>query len=160
MRIIALFVGLSLLAGACGSEENVRNGGDEPISTELIQNPNTAQEGGLAVDLPVMSFEKEEHDFGTIKQGDVVEYSFRFKNTGTANLLIQDATASCGCTVPTFPREPIKVGESGVIPVKFDSKGKKDNQNKTVTITANTDPNKTYLRIKCFIEADEKAMTN
>jgi hypothetical protein len=85
-----------------------------------------------------MTFAKSEHDFGKINEGDKVTYNFAFKNTGQADLLITGAKGSCGCTVPEFPKEPVKPGESGKIKVSFNSTGKPGQQHKTVTITANT----------------------
>ncbi len=101
--------------------------------------------------LPTFAFAEVEHDFGAITEGDVVEHTFTFTNNGEAPLIIQNAVGSCGCTVPTYTKEPIPVGESGEIVVKFDSKGKPNLQNKTVTITANTWPKKTMLRIKAMV---------
>ena len=103
--------------------------------------------------LPTFSFNKEEHDFGKIKEGEVVEYEFQFTNTGDAPLIIASAQGSCGCTVPEWPKEPIGIGEDGTIRVKFDSKKKKGLQNKTVTLTANTFPKQTKIRIKANVEA-------
>lgn len=87
---------------------------------------------------PAMTFSKTDHDFGKINEGDKVTYYFDFKNTGEADLLIKNATGSCGCTVPEFPKEPVKPGESGKIKVSFNSAGKPGQQKKSVTITANT----------------------
>lgn len=101
--------------------------------------------------ITVMTFDKVEHDFGVIKQGDIVEYSFKFKNTGDNDLLITDAKGSCGCTVPDYPREAIKPGESGKIRVSFDSKKKSGQQLKSITISANTQKMKEILRIKSTI---------
>ncbi len=86
---------------------------------------------------PEMTFETTEFEFGEINQGDKVEHTFSFKNTGTAPLLITNARASCGCTVPEWPKEPIAPGKSGKIDVVFNSRGKSGNQNKAVTITTN-----------------------
>ena len=97
-------------------------------------------------------FDQMEHDFGTIKEGDVVTHVFKFKNTGEAPLIIQKAQGSCGCTVPEYSKEPIAVGEEGTIKVQFNSKGKPGTQNKTVTITANTKPATTRLKIKSVVE--------
>lgn len=105
--------------------------------------------------LPAFTFAEEEHDFGAIKEGDVVEKIFTFENTGDAPLIISSATASCGCTVPVWPKEPIAVGESGEIKVRFDSKNKPGVQNKTVTITANTYPKINRLRIKANVTKDQ-----
>jgi uncharacterized protein DUF1573 len=77
---------------------------------------------------PVMTFEKTEHDFGSIKSGDKVQYIFKFKNTGEADLLISKASGSCGCTVPEFPKDPVKPGQSAEMKVSFNSAGKHGQQ--------------------------------
>jgi hypothetical protein len=87
-----------------------------------------------------MKFENESHDFGKITQGDVVHYDFKFTNTGKSPLIITNATATCGCTTPEYPRDPIKPGSTGVIKVTFNSAGKKGLQDKQITVTANTNP--------------------
>lgn len=92
-------------------------------------------------------FAENEFDFGTLEEGEKVEHVFKFENTSDNPLTISNARGSCGCTVPEWPREPIAPGESGEIKVKFDSKGKKGKQSKTVTITANTIPGNTILTI-------------
>ena len=103
-------------------------------------NGGTASTTGNASDAPVMKFEKESHDFGKIKPGDLVTYDFKFTNQGKSPLIITDGYASCGCTKPTWPKIPIQPGQSGVIHVTFDSKGKMGLQDKLITITANTNP--------------------
>ena len=99
-------------------------------------------------DAPKFQFAEETHDFGTIKEGDVVEHTFKFKNTGKSPLVIQSARATCGCTIPSKPDGPVAPGEASEIVVKFDSHNKTGVQNKTVTITANTEPATTQLYIK------------
>ena len=101
---------------------------------------------------PVISFDKKIWDFGTIIDGEVVEHTFRFTNTGTNDLIISNASASCGCTIPEWPKEPIAPGEKGEIKVEFNSNGKKDMVTKDITILANTNPVKTILQIKVFVE--------
>ena len=105
--------------------------------------------------LPAFQFGEELHDFGTIKDGDVVEHTFQFINTGEAPLIISDAKATCGCTVPEWPKEPIPVGAAGEIKVRFNSKNKPGIQNKTVTLTANTWPATTRVRIKANVVKEE-----
>lgn len=100
-----------------------------------------------------MAFEKTIHDFGTLKEGASVSYTFTFKNTGNKPLLISNAKGSCGCTVPSWPREAVAPGESGEIKVTFNSRGKKGKQHKSVTLTANTDPANTRLYIKADVGA-------
>ena len=106
--------------------------------------------------LPAFIFEKETHDFGTVKDGDVVETVFTFTNNGEAPLIISDVKGSCGCTVPEWPKEPIPVGGTGDLKVKYNSKGKSGIQNKSVTITANTWPKTKRLSIKANVIKEGK----
>jgi hypothetical protein len=102
-----------------------------------------------------MNFDKVSHDFGTIEEGETVQTAFNFTNTGKADLLIVDARGSCGCTVPKYPKNiPIKPGETGQILVSFDSSNKPNMQQKTVTISANTQSGRETLRIKAMVNAD------
>lgn len=106
--------------------------------------------------LPAFTWGETEWDFGTINEGDVVEHKYTFTNNGEAPLIIESAKPSCGCTVPTYSKEPIPVGGTGEIVVKFDSKGKPNIQTKTVTVTANTWPKVTTLRFKTFVTPASK----
>jgi hypothetical protein len=87
----------------------------------------------------VISWEKSTHDFGDIFQGDKVEHTFRFTNTGNQNLVITNVEVTCGCTTPKgWPRDPIAPGGSGELTVAFNSAGKIGRQNKVITITSNS----------------------
>lgn len=101
--------------------------------------------------LPAFTFAATDHDFGTIKEGEKVEYTYKFTNTGEAPLIIQNAQPSCGCTVPEWSKEPIPVGGTGFVKAEFDSNGKPNIQNKTITVTANTWPKVTTLRFKAMV---------
>lgn len=87
-----------------------------------------------------ISFEKEVHDFGNLIQGADASTEFIFTNTGTEPLIISNARGSCGCTVPSWPKNPIKPGEKASIKVKYDS-NRVGPINKTVTITSNAATN-------------------
>jgi len=137
---------------ACGGEQPAQQE-EAKLDTELVTAPATAS--GDVEDAPVMTFEKDVHDFGKIIQGEKVSYKFKFTNTGSSDLLITDAKGSCGCTVPEYPKSPVKPGASGVIDVVFDSTGKTGQQNKKVTITANTVPGTVTLAINGMIEVPE-----
>ncbi len=80
------------------------------------------------------------YDFGKVAEGENVEFSYRFKNTGAAPLIVSNVSASCGCTVPEKPEAPIKPGETGFIKVKFNSQGRPGAAHKTVTVTSNATP--------------------
>lgn len=100
-----------------------------------------------------MKFKKTEHNFGRMKEGEQREHNFEFTNTGKQDLVIEDCKGSCGCTVPEWPKDPIKPGQSAAIKVKFDSTKKEKDQEKSVTITANTEPEiTTVIKIKAYVE--------
>jgi archaellum component FlaG (FlaF/FlaG flagellin family) len=80
------------------------------------------------------------YDFGKVAEGQNVEYSYRFKNTGTQPLIVTNVSASCGCTVPEKPEAPIKPGETGFIKVKFNSEGRPGATHKAVTVLSNASP--------------------
>lgn len=109
-----------------------------------------AQRDEAGKQIPVMEFEKAEHDFGTIEQGTAQETVFKFTNTGNAPLIITNATSSCGCTVPNPPKEPIAPGETGELVVKFNGSGQ-NQVSKAITVTANTEKGTEMLRIKAFV---------
>lgn len=108
-------------------------------------------EKALMGKFPKVELDKMEHDFGTINEGAVVETEFIVKNTGEADLIIADAKGSCGCTVPQPPKEPIAPGQSAPIKVSFDSNGKPGMQNKTVTLTTNTENGSEVFNIKANV---------
>lgn len=95
---------------------------------------------------PAFSFPEVTYNFGKIKQGDVVEHTFKFKNTGTAPLIISNIGVSCGCTTPDWSKDPIAPGKTGTITAKFNSTGKMGQQSKELTIESNAvAPGKLYL---------------
>lgn len=120
---------------------------DGITNSSLINNPVSADEVIAPEDAAQITFEEEVFDFGEITEGEKVEHIFKFTNTGKNPLVISKATGSCGCTVPEWPREPIAPGQDGEIKVSFNSKGKQGEQDKRVTIQANTIPNKTVIRV-------------
>lgn len=111
------------------------------------QNKHTKTETPITT----IQFNETEHDFGAIKQGKNVSYSFAFQNTGTEPLIIKSAKGSCGCTIPKYSKKPIAPGEWSEMVVKFKSANKDSEQIKTVTVNANTDPNPTRLTIKAYV---------
>lgn len=96
----------------------------------------------------LIAFDDTVYDFGTVNEGDVVETSFKVTNSGKTDLVITNAQPSCGCTVPVWPKAPIKPGESGEIKVKFNTSGKPNRQNKTITLTTNTESGREVLTLK------------
>jgi hypothetical protein len=132
MKIKSLIIATLLLVSniAFSQKQKIENLGND--------DPNQA----------AFSFEKEEHNFGNITQGESVTYEFKFTNTGNEPLIISKAEGSCGCTVPVFPKEPILKNQTGIIKVTFNSTGKFGIQDKTVTLTSNAKQNPMVLHIK------------
>ena len=95
-----------------------------------------------------IKFETLVHDFGSVNEGPQAIYEFKFTNTGNAPLIISNATASCGCTVPEWTKEPIAPGKTGVIKVVYNTSGRPGVFSKTVTITSNGKTSSVYLTIK------------
>ncbi|MGB1076044.1 MAG: DUF1573 domain-containing protein [Flavobacteriales bacterium] len=139
------------------SEVTARPAGksEKSVNAEIGQqnnlDPARQQASEPAGPITTMEFAEYDHDFGTLDEGDVVTHVFTFTNTGDEPLLLGNCKGSCGCTVPQCPKEPIAPGETGEIEVKFNSKSKKNNQTKRVTIDANTDPAQTILTIRAFV---------
>jgi len=126
--------------------------GDETVSPDIIENPATAT-GEKQGDLPAFDFETTNHHFGEVKAGEVLNFSFRFKNSGKADLFIVSAKASCGCTVPEYSKEVVKPGDDGKVDVSFDTRGQAGMVSKTITLIANTVPNTKVLTISAEVTA-------
>lgn len=107
---------------------------------------------------PVIAFEEDQYDFGTIDNGTHVEHVFKFKNTGDAPLTIVNAKSSCGCTVPEYTKEAIAPGKEGELLVKFDGSGQ-NQVNKTITLTTNTEKGMETLTIKAFVNPKNPSAT-
>lgn len=102
-----------------------------------------------------ISFETNSYDFGKINEGDKATHEFKFTNNGISPLIISNATATCGCTVPEYPKEPIAPGKTGVIKVVFNSAGKTGMQHKIVTLTTNANPSTTELYLTGEVKGAE-----
>ncbi|NEW77826.1 MAG: DUF1573 domain-containing protein [Gelidibacter sp.] len=112
-------------------------------------NLETAKERDAKISLgtAIIEFDTRDYDFGTVNEGEVVEGVFKITNKGKTDLIITDASASCGCTVPEWPKDPIKPGDSGELKFSFDSKGRTGKQSKSITLQTNTAEVTEMLRI-------------
>lgn len=108
--------------------------GSEPA--EIVPQPDKEKQA-KAMAKTTIQFDTTRHDFGTITEGTIAKHSYHFKNTGSNPLLIYNAIASCGCTVPSYPEEPIPPGGEGNIEVQFNSHNRKGHQEKNVLIYSN-----------------------
>lgn len=120
-KVFALFIGLIFVFGAYAQETEKEEGKQKQEK----------------IDGPAITFEKGSHDFGDIHQGDKVQHTFTFENTGTEPLIITNVQVTCGCTAPKWPRDPIAPGQESEITIQFNSSGKIGRQNKIITIVSN-----------------------
>ena len=145
MKIIPFLLLASFIVFTGCESENLGDG--EEMSTDLVTNPITAADGGSEDLNVIMAFENNKYEFGKIIQGEKVSHSFLFTNDGDAPLIISSVSASCGCTVPSWPKDPIPPGQQGQINVVFNSEGKSGVQAKDITVISNAIPNTSVLRI-------------
>lgn len=139
--------------------DKIRESAASVISSNQNGNiPGTNTNATPASDAPItaIQYESERYDFGTTDEGEIVKHSYKFKNTGTEDLIISNCKGSCGCTVPIWPKEPIPPGGTGEINIEFNSKGKPGRQTKRVTVTANTNPTETFLEITGDVKGKEQ----
>ena len=148
-----LLLALPCIYTACKSEHatsgEVKDKDFSPTGNvaDLVYNPVRSDGTIDSSFLPIISWQDTLFDFGTINEGDIVTHEYTFKNTGTAPLLINQATSTCGCTIPEWPKSPIPPDSTGAIVVKFNSLNKPGHQTKVVTIFANTFPNSSKVAI-------------
>lgn len=153
-----VFVLSVVVFASCNNSEAPQENKKELLSTDLVNNPRSAEGMDTAAfnALPTMDFKDTMHDFGTMHEGEVSTYDFEFKNNGKNPLIISSATGSCGCTVPSYSREPIQPGQSSTMKVQFNSTGKIGHQEKSVTISTNSKRGTHMLYIKAEVPNEEK----
>lgn len=129
------------------------------ISTLFSQAKPAA--AGSVTDGPDIEFVAETHDFGMVPINGDATCEFKFKNTGNAPLVLSNVRASCGCTVPVWPKEPIAPGETASIKVKYTTVQRPNVINKSIVVSSNASRNTIVLRIKGEVydpaEKDSKA---
>ena len=141
-KLLSLYI--ILLCVSCGTEPSKK------IKAENLK--ATEERLDKSYDSPEIEFDFDTYDFGEVKDGEVVEVDFNFTNTGKSDLIIFDASASCGCTVPEYPQNVnIKPGQKENLKVRFDTSDKPGKQMKSVTLTTNTNTGKKIIRLSGFV---------
>jgi len=130
------------------------------LSCNRIESKDSAsmsKEDSLAAiaNAPIIEFDKDVIDFGTITEGDTVQHDFIFKNVGKSALQIKDVQVQCGCTVASKPEQPVGIGQSSKITVKFNSKGKVGINKKFITVYSNAEPAQNMLAFTAVVKAKE-----
>ncbi len=154
VRSVLIFALCALALPSCKPRTTQEN----QVSPDLITNPVTASGKKPTSELPVMEFDFDHHDFGTVIQGEKLSVVFNFTNTGGADLVISQVSSTCGCTVPSWSTKPVKPGDRGSIEVVFNSAGKTGTVHKSINILANTQPNTVQLEISAevFVPTSKK----
>ena len=143
---ISIIVAFSL-TGCRGRSDS----GTSPASGQ-VANPESTAVKQSSSSLPVLEFEETSHDFGLMVQGERLPYKFKCTNTGGADAIISDVTSTCGCTIPSWTKQPIKPGEKGEVEVILNTGGKPAGFiSKTVNVLANTEPNTIKLEVSAEI---------
>ncbi len=131
---------------------NQKSGSNNSVSPDLATNPATSGNKQTPGELPVLVFEQTKHDFGLVVQGEKISYKFICTNNGGSNAVISNVSATCGCTVADWTKNPIKPGEKGEVEVVFNSAGQSAGFNsKKVSVLANTQPNRIELEVTAEI---------
>ncbi|MEZ0483711.1 DUF1573 domain-containing protein [Fibrella aquatica] len=138
---------MGLLGQSCS---NKRDANGQPVGEQGAATGKTAK---------IEFLDKGVHDFGQLTEGDTVEYLYKFVNKGELPLVINNITASCGCTTPDWPRDPVAPGEESAVRVRFNSRGKQGEQRKTVTVYANTQPTMTDIEFKVMVNPKPESAT-
>ena len=139
-KIFTIALMAVLLAGCNGNKR-------QEADVDLIRNPRSAEGYDSKEKMPVITFDEDLHNFGRLSAGENISYSFHFRNTGDADLIISSTSATCGCTVADYPKGRIAPGEEGYVTVTFKSAGKSGQQFQEVTVVSNAQPSRVRLKI-------------
>jgi hypothetical protein len=141
--LLATFI---VFFSACGNTP-------EEVTVDMIHFPDENSDA----DMPEIKFEEEVFDFGRVAEGELVDHTYIFENTGDAPLVLTAVETTCGCTAAkTWPKEPIAPGEKGRIDIQFNSDKRIGTQNKSITVVANTRPAKTVLALRGEVVGPDK----
>jgi len=138
LSVLIILSGIGMML-SCGSNKSSENADRNSV------NDSTA--------VPEISFNTLVHDFGEITEGEKVAYVFTFTNTGTGSLVINNASASCGCTVPKYSRKPLAPGQKGTMEVVFNTSGFGGIQTKTISVQSNAKTPVVVLAVKADVRS-------
>lgn len=143
MPMAVIFATVYLLSlSSCGDRSGAAS------SVQIVANDSTA--------VPEISFNTLIHDFGVVTEGEKVAYLFTFTNSGTGSLVINSASTSCGCTVPSFSKKPLTSGQKGTMEVVFNTSGYGGIQTKTITVQSNARTPVIVLAIKADVRENNQ----
>lgn len=150
LLIVAVIALSTITVVSCKDANAASKVNNEKLEKAKERDAKSSKEAAL------IEFDKTVYDFGTANEGDVVDVEFTVTNSGDTDLVISRATPSCGCTVPSWPKNPIKPGDSEKVVAKFNTSGKPGMANKSITLFTNTKQGREVLRIKGNVIAKAK----
>jgi Protein of unknown function (DUF1573) len=137
-HLIVLTTFIAFLTACGNADKKAADATTTAVTTEQTQ-------AAAPTDVTTVQWLDSAQNFGKVTDGEKVVITFHFKNTGTKPLIISNVQASCGCTVPSKPEEPIAPGAEGKITAEFNSEGRVGKASKNITVTANTKESITVL---------------
>lgn len=156
----AYILGVMVLFAACdqkqSSSESENGGTANTTAANESQTPTTTVANTPEGAMPKFEFAEMQHDFGNIKEGDVVKHTFKFKNVGNAPLVISNVQPQCGCTTTNYTKTPVPPNGEGEIELQFDSANKAGPQHKTATVMANIEGGQSQLILTAIVAAKPK----
>jgi len=141
LRLLPLFLIISILS--LNSQTQKQGGQKANTAGKPAEKAATTKKDG-----PVITFEKDEYDFGKIEKGNIAKYQFKFRNTGNQALVIVNVRPSCGCTTPSWSKEPVAPGATGYIEAAYNSNSGHGTFTKSITVTTNIPDQSKVLYIK------------
>lgn len=145
-NLILIFIAFSLTYCTNNANKTDETVLDKPVLE--IENKGAEASEDINENAPVIRIENAVYEFGTVKEGEKVEHTYSFTNTGKSPLILSNVSASCGCTTPEYSKHPINPGEKGSVTVVFDSQNQVGMQQKIITILSNAEPSRTILQLK------------
>ncbi len=147
MKKIAIILFIGIFGVSMSAQEKIT------VVEDVKKPANAVAQKKADPNAPVFEFERKIVDYGAIEKGSAGTYNFKFKNIGKSPLIISNVKGSCGCTVPSAPKEPIMPGATGVIQVKYDT-NRVGPISKTITITSNASEPKKVIRVKGLVKKE------
>ena len=161
MSKLFFYIFLLTFFTSCNDNQKKNNGLEEvrldgkTSNADIVRMPITADTPLDTNNIAKITLEETDFNFGSVNEGDVVKHTFKLKNVGNQPLLITDIRTTCGCTVPTWNKSPIVANANDQVEVKFDTKGKANEQIKKITIIANTFPAETELILRGMVQVSK-----
>jgi Protein of unknown function (DUF1573) len=153
---------LAFIVTSCNNNNGKKDNGLDEVrldgktsNADIVRMPVTADTPLDTNNIAKIMMEETDFNFGSVNEGDVVKHTFKLKNVGNQPLLITDIRTTCGCTVPTWNKSPISANANDQVEVKFDTKGKANEQVKKITIIANTFPAETELILRGMVQTSK-----